>query len=133
MPRLRGLGALLCLTVVVSGCSFTETSTQQFAGATAGELSAAATTLSYLHTGKLTEPYARSAFADYETQLQGADQQIGSMSPPGGQGTVRRLMKLFKSAEPALSEPCLDSGCHWQTQVRALHRAASAFVKAGSG
>lgn len=124
---------VLLLALVLGGCAFTRPAFSRFAGNTGGELAAAATTLRYLHTGKLTAAYARSSFVNYASQLQGVAQQLQSMTGGPGPGTMHRLTRLYRRAQPAITRPCLGSGCNWRAQVRALQRASDAFVGAGGG
>ncbi len=122
---------LLMLAVVLAGCQFTQSPFVLTVSTAGSEFAAASTTLTYLHTGKITMQYARSSFVNYQSQLDGLDQQLPSQQGAPGKATVDHLLALYKAAIPAVDNPCLDASCNWQAQVAALNRASQAFLKAG--
>jgi hypothetical protein len=67
---------LLLVFLAVGGCSFTQPAFVRMADNAGGAFSAAATTLTYVHQGKLSRAYAISSFASYESELSGLDQQL---------------------------------------------------------
>jgi hypothetical protein len=119
---------LLLVVLVVSGCSFTQPGFARTADNAGGAFSAAATTLTYFHQGKLSRAYAISSFVNYESELSGLDQQLPSQQGAPAQSTVQRLIALYRPAMRAVEQPCLDASCDWRGQVAALERASRAFV-----
>ncbi len=92
---------------------------------------AASTTLSYVHTGKLTTAYAQSSFAGYQNELSNVDQQLPSQQGAPDTHSIQHLIQLYKTAMQAINQPCLEASCDWHTQVADLNRASDAFLKAG--
>lgn len=92
---------------------------------------AAATTLTYAHTGKLITAYAQASFENYQSELSGVDQQLPSLGGAPDKQTIQHLLTLYKPAMQAVNQPCLEVSCDWQAQVKALNAASDAFLKAG--
>jgi hypothetical protein len=112
---------LAAAIAVASACGSSDL--QRTAQGAAGELSASARTLEAYHQDRLTRQYAQGAFVNYDEQLATLDQA----SLPAD------LRARWTAARPAVSDPCLDAGCDWQAQVRALDDAAAAFRRAADG
>jgi hypothetical protein len=127
-PTIYGV-CLLFVVFILSGCSFTQSAFERTADNAGGAFAAAATTLTYLHQGKLSRAYAVSSFVNYESELSGLDQQLPSQQGAPAQSTVQRLIALYQPAMRAVEQPCLDVGCDWRGQVAALERASQAFVE----
>jgi hypothetical protein len=125
--RLAGLYLLFSLTI--SACSLTQPPFVRMVDGAGGTFSAATTTLTYFHQGKLTRAYTISSFAGYESQLDGLDQQLPEQQGADNQATVRRLLALYKPAMQVVQQPCLESSCDWRGQVTTLERASKAFVE----
>ena len=125
------LFVLLALATLLAGCQFTQSPFIVTASNAGAELAAASTTLSYVHSGKITIQYAQASFVNYRGQLNGLDQQLPSQQGAPGKATVEHLLALYKAAMQAVNHPCLDTSCHWQAQVAALNRASQAFLQAG--
>ena len=123
----------LLLAFALSGCSMTQSAFDQTAGNGAAGLAAAATTLRYLHEGKLTTAYARASFVNFASNLSGLDSQLGALQGAPDRRTVRRLVALTRQAERAVMRPCIDGPCDWRGQVTALSRASAALLKASGG
>lgn len=102
------------------------------AGNAGSAFAAASVTLRYAHEGKITSAYAASSFVNYRSQLDGLDQQLSSQSGAPNQQTRHHLLTLYKLAMQVVNHPCLDTTCHWHTQVMTLDRASQAFLEAGS-
>jgi hypothetical protein len=126
---LPGLLALLIWTL--AGCQFTQSPFALAVSSAGAEFAAAATTLSYVHSGKITAQYARASFVNYRSQLDGLDQQLPSQQGAPGKTTMNHLLALYKVAIRAVDQPCLAVSCNWQAQVAALNRASQAFLKVG--
>jgi hypothetical protein len=122
---------LLVLAVLLSGCQFTQSPFAQTASNAGSEFAAASTTLTYAHSGKITSEYAQASFVNYQSQLDGLDQQLPSQQGAPGKQTIEHLLTLYKAAMQAVKQPCLDAHCNWQAQVSALNRASQAFLEAG--
>lgn len=127
----RLAGICLLLTLAISSCSLTQPPFVRMVDSAGGTFSAAATTLTYFHRGKLSRAYTVSSFAGYESQLDGLDQQLPTQQGASDQTTVRRLLALYKPAMQVVQQPCLESSCDWRGQVTTLERASKAFVEVG--
>jgi hypothetical protein len=127
--RLAGLYLLLSLTI--SACSLTQSPFARTVDGAGGTFSAAATTLTYFHQGKLSRAYTISSFAGYESQLNGLDQQLPAQQGASDQTTVRHLLALYKPAMQVVQQPCLENSCDWRGQVTTLERASKTFVEVG--
>ena len=128
--RVPLLSIVLALLLLLTSCQFVQSGFAKTVGNAGAEFSAAATTLSYVHQGKLAPVYAASSFADYQNQLSGVDRQLSSQQDPPTPQTVHSLLTLYKPAMQAVNAPCLKSDCDWQGQVDALQKASRAFLKA---
>ncbi len=93
--------------------------------------SAASLTLSDVHQGKITSAYAHTAFANYQSELSGLDQQLPSQAGASNTASVHQLLRLYKLAMQAINHPCLDVSCDWRSQRTSLNRASEVFLKAG--
>lgn len=133
----RGSRALRALTlallaILLSGCQVAKSGFQDEADTIGANFAAAATTLTYLHEGKLTRQYARAAFVDYATVTTGADSSLRKATgAPSGPG-LDRLLRLYAPAARAIDDPCLDTVCDWRGQVDALQQASAAFRRAAT-
>jgi hypothetical protein len=117
--------------IVLSGCEVVKTQFQNTAAGVGGELAAAATTLEYVHDGRLNPGYAVSAFASYREALANTEKQLPTVPGAPEKARVEELLKLYRAAYRAVGQPCLDNSCDWQAQVDALKTASEALVKAG--
>ena len=120
MRRTYGLALSLCMLL------FTKK-----AGSAGSAFAAASTTLTYLHTGKLTTSYTKASFESYRSELSGIDQQLSSQQGSPDTHTTQRLLALYTVAMQAINQTCLEATCDWHAQVSALNQASSAFLKAG--
>jgi len=127
------LGPLLLvgLLLATTGCQFTQSAFVRTVGNAGAGFAAASTTLSYVHEGKITAAYARSSFMNYQSNLDGIDQQLPSQSGAPDANTVRQLLDLYRPAMRVVDQPCLDASCDWRAQVKTLEQASKAFLKAG--
>ena len=122
---------LLALTALLAGCQFTQSPFALAVSNAGSEFAAASTTLSYVHSGKITMQYAQASFLNYRSQLTGLDQQLSSQQGAPEKASVDHLLALYKTAMQAVNNPCLDASCPWQAQVAVLNRASQAFLQAG--
>jgi hypothetical protein len=129
LPQYRLAGVYLLLILTISACSLTQSPFVQTVDGAGGTFSAAATTLTYFHQGKLSRAYTISSFASYESQLDGLDQQLPTQQGADNQATVKRLLALYRPAMQVVQRPCLESSCDWRGQVTTLERASKAFVE----
>lgn len=123
--------ALAMVLLTTTGCQFTQAAFPKMAGNAGAAFAAAALTLSYAHEGKITSLYAQSSFQNYQSELDGLDQQLPSQQGSPGSQSIQNLLHLYKPAIQAVDRPCLDSECDWRMQVKALNTASQAFLKAG--
>lgn len=130
MYNIATLLFFLLMAALLVGCQFTQSPFALAVSNAGAEFAAASTTLTYVHSGKITLQYARASFVNYQSQLDGLDQQLPSQQGVPGKSTVDHLLALYKAAIPAVDNPCLDASCNWQAQVDALNRASQAFLEA---
>jgi hypothetical protein len=127
-----GLALLLLLIwPALSGCQFAQSSFASTASSAGSAFSAAATTLTFLHQGRLSRRYAASSFVNFKAELAGLDRQLPTLNGAPGKATLRHLLVLYRPAMQAVNAPCLDMACDWQAQIDALNRASKAFLGAG--
>ena len=127
----RRLPALAVIAVVaLSGCEMVKSNFASQAGTAGDELAAAALTLRYVHEGKVTRPYARSAFINYREVLQGFEPKLRRATGGPSDGEVNRLIAAYLQAVPAVEDPCIDDGCDWEAQARTLEAAADELSQA---
>ena len=132
MRRTHYLALSLCLLLfVLTGCQLAQSGFTKTAGNAGSAFAAASTTLTYLHTGKLTITYTKASFESYQSELSGIDQKLSSQQGSPDTHTVQHLLALYKAAMQTINQPCLDATCDWHMQVSALNQASSAFLKAG--
>lgn len=128
--RLAAYCALAALLALLTACQFTASPFARTAGNAGSAFAAAGTTIAYAHEGKLTVAYARSAFINYQSELEGVDQQlVSSQGGPGPQRT-KHLNDLYGRAMRVVEHPCLAASCGWRAQVALLREASQAFLKA---
>ncbi|HZS75940.1 MAG TPA: hypothetical protein VFA41_04950 [Ktedonobacteraceae bacterium] len=128
--RALSVSFLLCLLLIASGCQFTQSAFAKTAGNVGATFSVAATTIQYVHQGKLSVAYAHSSFENYQRQLQGADSQMPNEAGVPDKQTLTHLLDLYRTAMQAINNPCLNSTCDWRSQVAQLSQASKAFVEA---
>ena len=131
MLRKRCTGPLLLVLLTVTGCQLTQSAFSRTVGNAGAVFSAASTTLTYAPEGKITSAYAQASFVNYQSELDGLDQQLPSQQGAPDKRTVQHLLDLYRPAIQAVIQPCLEESCHWQAQVAALNRASQAFLMAG--
>jgi hypothetical protein len=125
--------AAVALALLVAACSWAPSDFAKKASDAASTLAAAETTIRLRHEGRLTLAYARGSFVNYRDALEGLDEELPTLPGALGDDQVAQLTALFRAAQPALEEPCLDNSCDWQPQEQALKRAADAFEKVAEG
>ncbi|HET9922209.1 MAG TPA: hypothetical protein VFQ30_20430 [Ktedonobacteraceae bacterium] len=136
-PRTGGLERRLLppifalLLFLLTGCQFTQSPFVITVGNAGAEFAAASTTLTYVHTNKISIQYAQASFMNYQSQLSGLDQQLPSQQGAPDKRTLEHLLALYRPAMRAVNHPCLAEGCNWRAQVTLLDRASQAFLKAG--
>lgn len=121
----------IVVALAATACGVGKSDFQRQAGDTGAELAAAAHTLRAVHDGQLDVRYARASFANYGEQL--SDVEGSLPSPQTGPETANRarLIQLYRRAQPALQQPCLEGDCDWRAQLDALDAASAAFIEAG--
>jgi hypothetical protein len=130
IAQLSRLLAVVVLAIMLSGCQLAKSAFQDEAATVSANFAAAATTLRYLHEGKLTRQYARATFFSYASLTRGADKPLqnaaGAPDPPAR----ARLLALYGPAAEAIKHPCLERACDWRKQVADLEKASGAFRQA---
>jgi hypothetical protein len=131
IPNLVAVGLVVALTL--SGCKMVRSGFATEAGTAGDELTAAAVTLRYVHEGRITKPYARSAFDNYREVLLNFEPKLRHAKGAPSGAEVNRLVAVYRAAVPVLKAPCLDDGCGWQGQAATLEAAAATLSKASGG
>jgi hypothetical protein len=129
-PRMTLAVTLVALLVAASGCQFRKSAFANSADEAGSEFAAAAETLSYFHSGKLTRNFAEASFVSYEQALSGTDRRLTSANGAPPEGELAPLLETVKRALAAVITPCLDQSCDWQAQVDDLRAASDALRKA---
>ena len=122
---------LLPLLLLLNGCQAAQSTFANTAGNAGAAFSAASTTLSYTHEGKITEAYARSSFINFQSELNGLDQSLPSQNGTPDRLTMQHLLMLYHKAMQIINVPCLQMTCDWHNQLATLDQASEAFLKAG--
>ncbi len=122
---------LVILLAFATGCQLTQSAFSRIAGDTGAAFAAAATTLQYVHDGKISTNYASASFMSFQSELSGLNSLLPSQQGVPDTQTLHRLLDLYSSAMVAVNHPCLDESCDWQAQLTILKRASEAFLKAG--
>jgi hypothetical protein len=117
---------LLLCGVLLAGCGGGGRF-QEVASSAGSELAAAATTVDYVHTGRLPVAFARASFVNYRSSLQDTEQQLRTAGGAPRGARLDRLLDLYRPAWQAVQQPCLEGGCDWRAQVRALREAGDAL------
>ncbi len=126
------IGFLLMITLLITGCQIKQPLFSTTAGNIGSAFAAAETTLLYAHEGKITYAYADSSFANFQSELSGADQTIAASQGVPSASILRQLLSLYQNAMRAVNTPCLSDSCNWRVQLSMLDRASKAFLKAGN-
>jgi hypothetical protein len=132
LPR-AGRIACFSAALVMAGTTSCALAPSDFAkktGDTASTFAAAETTIRLRHESRLTLAYARGSFVNYRDALEGVDEELAMLPGAPGPAEVQRLVALFRAAESALEDPCLENACDPEPQERVLREAAEAFAKA---
>jgi hypothetical protein len=129
--RLGLLALVMAAATALGACTFARSAFESKAGDAGSELAAAAQTIRFVHQGKLTAAYARAAFVNYQSALEGLDSELPESDGAPAKGMVDRLIDLYRKAFPAVEQPCLSAGCDWQQQVSRMDQASQALLKAG--
>ena len=119
------------LLLVTTSCQLTQSAFARTTNNAGAALAAASLTLSDMHQGEITSAYARAAFANYQNELSGLDQQLPSQNGAPTPRSVQQLLRVYKPAMQVIDQPCLAASCAWRSQLVALNRARDAFLKAG--
>src|SRR2546421_10298781 len=131
MLRKRCAGPLLLVLLTVTGCQLTQSAFSRTVGNAGAVFSAASTTLSYAHEGKITSAYAQASFVNYQSELDGLDQQLPSQQGAPDKRTVQHLLDLYRPAIQAVIQPGLEESMHLQAAVCGFERASRALLFAG--
>jgi hypothetical protein len=121
----------ILLLLTLTSCQFTQSAFTKTTGDAGAAFAAASTTLSYAHEGKITYAYASSSLVNYQSELDGLDQQLPAQQGAPDAHTVEHLIALYMPAIRAVDSPCLSESCDWRTQIAALNSASQAFLQAG--
>jgi len=119
MLRKRCAGPLLLVLLTVTGCQLTQSAFSRTVGNAGAVFSAASTTLSYAHEGKITSAYAQASFVNYQSELDGLDQQLPSQAHhrthPGAASAVSTSADPARVARLLLAEPGrIDGLTRWR-------------------
>lgn len=95
----------------------------------ASSLSAAATTLEFLHDGKLDSRYASSSLVVYQQALTGVASILPGEDGAPDEATLQPVLEQFERAQAVLDDPCLSDECDWQSQIETLNAAKDALLE----
>ncbi|MGZ3640557.1 MAG: hypothetical protein ACXVCX_22220 [Ktedonobacterales bacterium] len=131
--RRFAFGLVCCLALsLLASCAYTQSPFARMASNVGSGFAAASYTLALLHHDHLTAAYARSSFVNFQSELQGVDQQLPSQSGAPDSQTIQQLLALYRPAMQAVNAPCLDTTCDWGSQITQLDRASRAFLEAAA-
>ncbi|MBV9258181.1 MAG: hypothetical protein JO215_09200 [Ktedonobacteraceae bacterium] len=119
------------LLFLTTSCQLTQSAFARTTNNAGAAFAAASQTLNYAHHGKVTAAYARSAFAAYQNELSGLDQQLPLQAGAPDAASVHQLLSVYAQAMQVVNQPCLDTSCAWRPQIATLNRASEAFLKVG--
>ncbi|HEX8036302.1 MAG TPA: hypothetical protein VF510_20760 [Ktedonobacterales bacterium] len=129
--RRGAFGLACCLALfLLAACAYTQSPFARMASSTGSGFAAASYTLALLHHDHLTAAYVRSSFVNFQSELQGVDQQLPSQQGAPDSQTIQRLLALYRPAMQAVNAPCIDPTCDWGSQIAQLDRASRAFLEA---
>jgi hypothetical protein len=129
--RPRTLGLLAALILVLAACSptsYAETPFVRQASDAASLLSAAATTIEYLHDDKLDTRYASPSLQIYRDMLKKIAPTLAGQRGAPDDATLQPVLDKLDAAQQALDEPCLADDCDWQAQLDTLRQAQDALT-----
>jgi hypothetical protein len=132
--RQRAPLLVILLSLVLTACvpeSFAATPFDREAGDTASTLSAAATTIQFLHDGKLDRRYAVSSMSIYQETLRDVTKKLpGLRGAPDGE-TLQPAIDALTRSQAIIEEPCLDNDatCDWAAQVSQLEQASAQMLE----
>ncbi len=118
MLRKRCAGPLLLVLLTVTGCQLTQSAFSRTVGNAGAAFSAASTTLAYAHEGKITSAYAQSSFVNYQSELDGLDQQLPSQQGASDKRTVQHLLDLYRPAMSVEKRPRKPKTVSWDAVDR---------------
>src|ERR1700686_1042071 len=96
----------IALLLMTTGCQLIQPSFSITAGNVGSALAASETTLLYAHEGKITYAYATSSFVNFQSELIGADQTLGSSQGTPDASTMRQLLTFYRAAMQVVNAPC---------------------------
>jgi hypothetical protein len=118
------------VVLATTGCQLSKSKFAKEAEKAGSEFAAAATTLEYLHTGKLTWAYSKAAFVSYRQVIAGLDDRLRTAEGKPSPSSIQSLLSVAGPAEDALAHPCLDAACDWAGQIAALRAASDTLLTA---
>jgi hypothetical protein len=123
---------ILITVTALAGCgpsSFSQTPFQRQAGDAASSYSAAATTLQYLHDGKLDSRFATSSLIVYRQATQGIQKTLPDLGGAPDDASLQPVLVQIEAAEEVMDQPCLSDDCDWQTQIKTLNAAKDSLLE----
>lgn len=130
--RFRHFAMVAALAMLLTGCipaSFAETPFEREAGDTASLISAAATTIEFLHDDKIDRRYAEASLVVYRQSVADSASKLESAQGAPGEATLNPVLDDVKDAQDILARPCLDDSCDWHGQIRTLTSAKDALLE----
>jgi hypothetical protein len=121
--------ALLILLAACSPSTYSETPFVRQASDAASAIAAAATTLEYVHTGKLDTRYATSSLDIYREMLRKIIPKLPDQGGAPDDATLQPVLDTVRQAQDVLDDPCLNDSCDWQGQVNTLRQAQQALLE----
>jgi hypothetical protein len=125
---------LILLSLLLTACipeSFAATPFDREVTNTASTLSAAATTIQFLHDGKLDRRYATSSMSIYQETLRGVAKQLPGLRGAPDDETLKPAIDSLARSQAIIEDPCLDTDntCDWSAQVSQLEQASAQMLE----
>lgn len=130
--RIVLVAVLTSLLISLTACSpdaFTQPPFAREVEDAASLLSAASTTIEYVHSGKLDDRFARSSLLIYRESLEGMAASLPGQRGAPDEATLAPVIEQLRDAEGALADPCLDDTCDWRRQLVTLDGASRALLE----
>jgi hypothetical protein len=123
------LGAIVAALVASSCSGATTTPFARTAQDGSGTFAAAATTLTDLHSGRLTREYAAATLGVLASQVEELPDELRRADGAPAPDAASRAVNVADRALADLSNPCLDDGCDWRSQADLLKAAARSLAE----
>jgi hypothetical protein len=133
-PRRSWLAAVLLAALPGCGSTqgITQTAFERQASDGASIMSAASTTLQFVHgqPPSMTVEYGAGSMVNYADQVSSLSEELPQAEGAPDQQTLQPVLDSLDPAVAAIENPCLVADCDWQSQIAALDAARDALLAA---